>query len=88
MQRKNIAQPSVAIRRPQEEATPVKIESISYLGKQDVYNMTVLGYHNYLINGGIISHNCLDGTRYLCMGFWQYIKQLLPNISDKSTEGE
>ena len=32
--------------------------------------------------------HCLDGCRYLCQGFWQYIKQLLPNISDKSTEGE
>lgn len=31
--------------------------------------------------------HCCDGLRYLIMGFWKYIKQSLPNISDKSTEG-
>lgn len=30
--------------------------------------------------------HCEDATRYLCMGFWQYIRQMLPNISDKTTE--
>ena len=31
--------------------------------------------------------HCQDAWRYLTMGFWGYIKQMLPNISDKSTEG-
>lgn len=30
--------------------------------------------------------HCEDATRYLCMGYWQYIRQMLPNISDKTTE--
>ena len=31
--------------------------------------------------------HCEDATRYLVQGFWSYIKQMLPNISDKTTEG-
>lgn len=71
----------------QEVATPIKIKSIKCIGKQDVYNMTVKHHHNYLVNGGFISHNCLDGSRYLCMGFWKYISQMLPYMNDKTTEG-
>lgn len=71
----------------QEVATPTKIKSIKYIGTEDVYNMTVKRHHNYLVNGGFILHNCEDATRYLVMGFWPYIKQMLPSISDKTTEG-
>ena len=31
--------------------------------------------------------HCEDATRYLVQGFWKYIRQMLPNIVDKSTEG-
>lgn len=39
------------------------IESIEYIGKQDVYNLEVEKYHNYAIDGGTIIHNC-DSIRY------------------------
>jgi hypothetical protein len=41
-----------------------KVVSITPAGREDVYNMTVDTYHNYLIEGGIILKNC-DGLRYL-----------------------
>lgn len=44
----------------------VKIRSIKYIGKQDVYNMEVRDHHNFSVNGGLIVHNCLDSDRYFC----------------------
>ena len=41
------------------------IESIEYVGKEDVYNMEVEKYHNFAVNGGTIIHNC-DSIRYFC----------------------
>lgn len=41
----------------------VGIKSIKFIGKQDVYNLTVEGHHNYLANEGIASKNC-DTDRY------------------------
>ena len=41
----------------------VGIKSIKYLGKQNVYNLTVEDHHNYLANDGIVSKNC-DTDRY------------------------
>ena len=41
----------------------VGIKSIKYLGKQDVYNLTVEEHHNYLANDGVLSKNC-DTDRY------------------------
>lgn len=32
---------------------------------EDVYNMEVMGTHNFAVNGGVIVHNCMDETRYL-----------------------
>lgn len=46
--------------------TKVKIKSIRYIGKEDVYNMEVDRHHNYSVNGGFIIHNC-DAMRYFCM---------------------
>lgn len=43
------------------------IKSITYLGKQDVYNMEVEKYHNFSINGGLIVHNSMDEIRYYIM---------------------
>lgn len=31
---------------------------------EDVYNMEVMGTHNFAVNGGVIVHNCMDETRY------------------------
>ena len=38
-----------------------KIEIEPY---EDVYNMEVMGTHNFAVNGGVIVHNCMDDTRY------------------------
>jgi hypothetical protein len=45
-----------------------KIKSIKYVGKKPVYNMNVEDLHNFLIQGGIVSHNC-DALRYFCI-YW------------------
>lgn len=39
------------------------IKSITYAGKDDVFNLEVEGTHNYAIENGAIVHNC----RYFCM---------------------
>ncbi len=56
----------------------VKIKSVKIVGREDVYNMEVAKHHNYAVNGGLIVHNCCDGTRYCVMGIWNYVKQFLP----------
>lgn len=45
----------------------MKVKSVSYAGKSDVYNMEVDGTHNFVVNGGIVVHNCFDQTRYFLM---------------------
>lgn len=45
----------------------MKVKSVSYAGKADVYNMEVEDTHNFVIQGGVISHNCADEFRYFCM---------------------
>jgi len=45
----------------------MKIKSITYSGKEDVYNLEVEDTHSFVIQGGVISHNCADAIRYLCM---------------------
>ena len=42
-----------------------KVKSIKKIENQPVYNMTVDKYHNYLIQGGVVSKNC-DALRYFC----------------------
>lgn len=42
-----------------------KVKSIRYIGKKPVYNMTVEKYHNFMIQGNVISKNC-DSLRYFC----------------------
>lgn len=42
----------------------VKVVGIELDGVEDVYNMEVLGTHNFAVNGGLIVHNCMDATRY------------------------
>ena len=45
----------------------MRIKSIKYAGKADVYNMEVEDTHDFVIQGGIVSHNCADEARYMCM---------------------
>jgi len=44
----------------------MNVKQINYVGKADVYNMTVDDTHNFVIQGGVIAHNC-DEIRYMCM---------------------
>lgn len=44
-----------------------RIKSVTYAGKADVFNMEVEDTHNFVIQGGVIAHNCPDEIRYMCM---------------------
>lgn len=44
----------------------IRIKSIEYAGKREVFNMSVPDTHEFVIEGGIVSHNC-DSLRYMCM---------------------
>jgi hypothetical protein len=46
---------------PWRTGTVVKIEPIGYA---PVYNLEVPGVHHFALDGGIITHNCMDATRY------------------------
>lgn len=54
----------------------MRVKSVKPAGKADVYNMEVDGTHSFVIQGGVISHNCADETRYMCMS--RPIKPLIP----------
>jgi hypothetical protein len=45
----------------------MKIVSITPAGRADVFNMEVEGTHDYVVNGGLVAHNCSDATRYFLM---------------------
>lgn len=45
----------------------MKVKRITHVGKADVFNMEVDETHDFVIQGGVISHNCADETRYFCM---------------------
>lgn len=45
----------------------MKVKSVSYAGKADVFNMEVDETHDFVIQGGVISHNCADEARYFLM---------------------
>ena len=42
----------------------VSVEKMEYNPNEDVYNMEVMGTHNFAVNGGVIVHNCMDDIRY------------------------
>ena len=42
----------------------VEIAKIEIEPNEDVYNMEVMGTHNFSVNGGVIVHNCMDDIRY------------------------
>lgn len=54
----------------------MRIKRIRPAGKADVYNMEVEETHDFVIQGGVISHNCADETRYMCMS--RPIKPMIP----------
>ena len=41
-----------------------KVAKIEEVQNEDVYNMEVIGTHNFAVNGGVIVHNCMDDCRY------------------------
>lgn len=45
----------------------MKIRTIRRAGRADVFNMEVAETHDFVIQGGVISHNCADEWRYMCM---------------------
>ena len=45
----------------------MKVKSVKRAGRADVYNMEVEETHDFVIQGGVISHNCADEWRYFCM---------------------
>lgn len=42
----------------------VGVAKIEVETNEDVYNMEVMGTHNFAVNGGVIVHNCMDDIRY------------------------
>ena len=42
----------------------VSVEKVEREPNEDVYNMEVIGTHNFAVNGGVIVHNCMDDVRY------------------------
>jgi len=58
----------------------MKIKSITYAGKADVYNMEVEDTHSFVIQGGVISHNCADEVRYMCMS--RPVSPIIPQKRD------
>ena len=56
----------------------MKVKSITYAGKADVFNMEVEDTHDFVIQGGVISHNCADEARYFLMS-----RPIKPRIAAK-----
>lgn len=59
----------------------MRIKSISRAGKADVYNMEVEDTHSFVIQGGVISHNCADEVRYFCMA-----RPIKPRVAAKKDD--
>ena len=45
----------------------MKVVSVEPIGLDDVYNMEVADTHDFVVNGGMVAHNCYDETRYFLM---------------------
>ena len=50
--------------KKQSAAHLVGIAKIEIEPNEDVYNMEVIGTHNFSVSGGVIVHNCMDDVRY------------------------
>ena len=64
MQRHDTALDRVPAEQGTQEFRFVQIKKIKPIGVQPVYNMEVKDHHNFLVNGGLVVHNCIDATRY------------------------
>lgn len=50
------------------------IKAVRRAGNEDVYDLSVLKWHNFSVCGGLIVHNCMDACRYLLkttVGRWR-----------------
>ena len=58
----------------------VSVEKVEREPNEDVYNMEVMGTHNFAVNGGVIVHNCMDAIRYFVntMGIWRQKSDYTP----------
>lgn len=58
----------------------VSVEKVEREPNEDVYNMEVMGTHNFAVNGGVIVHNCMDAIRYFAntMGIWRQKSDYTP----------
>ena len=45
----------------------MRIKAIRPAGTADVYNMEVEDTHSFVLESGVVSHNCYDELRYICM---------------------
>lgn len=54
------------VREVKTTQSNLKVKCVKPIGKADVYNMTVDDTHDFVIQGGVITHNC-DEVRYMCM---------------------
>ena len=59
----------------------MRVKSITYAGKADVFNMEVEDTHDFVIQGGVISHNCADEIRYMAM---QYVIEPIREVEQKT----
>ena len=50
--------------KKQNDVHLVGVAKIEVEPNEDVYNMEVMGTHNFAVNGGVIVHNCMDDIRY------------------------
>lgn len=46
-----------------------KVKSVKQVDVADVYNMEVDQYHNFVIEGGMVVHNCADQLRYSLISY-------------------
>ena len=59
----------------------MKVKCIKPAGYADVYNMEVEDTHDFIIQGGVIAHNCADDWRYMCMS--RPVSPIIPVKEDK-----
>lgn len=45
----------------------MRIKKIEPAGYADVYNLEVEETHDFAVGPGVITHNCYDEWRYMCM---------------------
>ena len=72
---KNLKQANLNQLKPAQEVVQinfVQLESITKLKNEDVFNMEVEENHNFVINDGLIVHNCIDSIRYALEDFKHY----------------